>query len=88
VRYLTSTNPELEQLVRLTPRGMAHWASTGPINTTCGECAHLGAIGVGKKTKRNRCLKFFDMMRETVGGFVPDSTPACRHFEEKLDGAA
>ena len=28
--YLTSPNPELDALVRATPRGMAHWSGHGP----------------------------------------------------------
>ena len=77
MRHLTSTNPELERLARLTPKGMAHWASSGPINTTCGECAHLLSL----KRKQNRCAEFYRMMG-VWGGFIPRATPSCQHFTD------
>ena len=74
MRYLTSTNPELEKLARSTPPGMAHWAGTGPAGASCGH----GDINVAgrKRVKHNRCLKFYWMM-----GRPGADTPACRHFE-------
>jgi hypothetical protein len=82
MRYLTSTNPELEKLARSTPRGMAHWAGTGPVGASCDKCVHHADINVagGKRVKHNRCLKFYRMMGRPGGVASPD-TPACRHFE-------
>ena len=80
-RYMTSTNPTLEQQRRDTPDGMAHWAGTGAGGATCGRCLHHGEIGDGSKLKKDRCLKYFSMMDGKVGGVIPKSTPACRHYE-------
>src|SRR5262249_51066100 len=39
-RYFTSGfAPELEQQIRRTRPGMAHWAGSGPPDATCGQCA-------------------------------------------------
>jgi hypothetical protein len=41
--YLTpGYAPELAAQIRKTRPGQAHWASTGPVGATCGECVHLG----------------------------------------------
>jgi hypothetical protein len=39
------------------------------------------------KRKKNRCAEFLRMMG-AWGGFIPRTTPSCRQFEEKPDGAA
>ena len=79
-RFLTSTNPELEQQVRCTPAGMAHWSGTGPIGATCKQCAHYGDIASDDgRTRRNRCAKY-RALTGSIGGVVPGDTPACRHF--------
>jgi len=70
-KHLTSTNPELEELVRNTPRGMAHWSGTGPADATCGKCRFL---------VKDRCSEFAQMMSKQ-GGKIPPETPACRYFE-------
>ena len=79
-RYLTSTNLKLEQQVRRTPAGMAHWANTGPVGATCKQCAHHGDIaGDDGRSRRNRCSKY-RALTSNIGGVVPSDTPACRHF--------
>jgi hypothetical protein len=77
--HLTKPDPKIARLVRKTPPGMAHWASTGPAGATCGRCLFY-------QNKTERCGKYIAMMR--AGGSrnvpvlkVPSSTEACRHYE-------
>jgi hypothetical protein len=79
-RYLTSTNPVLEQQVRCTPAGMAHWSGTGPVGATCKQCAHYGDIaGDDGRSRRNRCWKYH-ALTGNIGDVVPSDTASCRHF--------
>jgi hypothetical protein len=79
-RYLTSTNPELEQQARCTPAGMAHWSGTGPAGATCKQCAHHRDITDDRgRARRNRCAQY-RTLSGSIGGTVPGDTPACRHF--------
>ena len=78
-RHLTSTNPELEAAAARTPYGMAHWAGSGPIGKTCGQCVYL--VDVNRSTPR-RCAKYQQMMRRW-GGVIARSTAACKYFEAK-----
>jgi hypothetical protein len=88
---LTIVNAELDQLVRTTPSGMAHWSGTGPEHTTCEQCRFFGyeapiRNGLGDTIstikKEKSCRKFFELMRQHGKPLLP-STPSCRHFEPK-----
>ena len=60
---------------RETPRGMAHWAGTGPAGMRCADCAHFS-----NKTKtKGRCSKFAKLMRKH-GPEFSGRTPACKYF--------
>jgi hypothetical protein len=76
MRHLTSTNPALEAAYRATPPGMAHWAGSGPVGRTCGQCLYL----VGHKRKHHRCYKYFQLMGRWSGE-IARVTASCRHFE-------
>src|SRR5262245_15284343 len=80
----------LEYQIRNTHAGQAHFANTGPLDATCGQCVFLGywekrtnAAGdtVGT-THRNGCEKFYQLTGKH-GGLVPASAAACRHFQRK-----
>jgi hypothetical protein len=83
-RYFVSTNAELEAWVARSHEGMAHWSGTGPASAACKDCAEYGEIGEGRRIKKNRCRKYFQMMKR-IGGAIPPNTPACRHYR-KSDG--
>jgi hypothetical protein len=80
----------LEQQIRSTHRGQAHFANTGPFGATCGECAFLGyyqqrrnkagdTIGT---THRGGCQKFYQLTN-AHGPIVPAHAAACRYFERR-----
>ena len=50
--HLSVTNPVLERQVRRSIPGMAHFAGTGPRDTTCYTCAFWGT------PNKNRCGKY------------------------------
>ena len=80
----TSTNPELEAQLRETPVGMAHWAGTGPVGKTCGDCVFWRDIGEGTKLKKNRCRKFTQLTNGTIGPRpLPHKTRSCKYWEAK-----
>ena len=78
-KHLTSTNPALEEAVRRTPFGMAHWAGSGPIGKTCGQCEHL--VDMNRASPR-RCAEYHRRMKRW-GGVIARSTASCKYFEEK-----
>jgi hypothetical protein len=89
--YLTSIDPELDRLVKLTKPGMAHWAGTGPAGTTCEGCAHYGfresirgKHGDIVKTvlHAKSCGRYFEIMRR-AGGAIGPKTPSCRHYQPR-----
>jgi hypothetical protein len=87
MRNLTVVNPELDRLVKQTSPGMAHWAGTGPANTTCEQCRFFGyeapvRNGHGTKNHPTSCRRFFQLMKQHGRPLRP-STPSCRHFEAK-----
>ena len=50
--------------------GMAHFANTGPLGATCGDCGYY---------RRGRCQKYRELMK--IGGkSFPKETAACTHF--------
>ena len=81
--YLTEPNPQLAEMVRHTPPGMAHWSGTGPAGATCGQCEWFTEIkwGGGKST---RCGKYTKMMNGQQGPKkIPAETFACKYFDPK-----
>ena len=64
--------PEYEKTVP----GMAHWAGTGPLGTTCAGCRFY----------RGWCQKFRRMIREKRQSKfqLPPTTPSCKYFEPKV----
>jgi hypothetical protein len=83
----------LEYQIRGTHKGQAHWANTGPLGATCGECAFLGywqkrmnaAGDTIATTYRGGCEKFYQLTGKH-GALVPASAAACRHFQRKEGG--
>lgn len=66
--------------VRYTVEGMAHFAKTGPKNTTCGECRwHI----LRHAAAGHRCLKYRRLMDRWGTTDIPRLTPACKYFERK-----
>jgi hypothetical protein len=83
--------PVLARQISLTYPGMAHFAATGPLGTTCAECASYGywrkrqnAAGdvVGTKFRKGACGKHFELTRQH-GLPVPADTESCRHFTRR-----
>jgi hypothetical protein len=88
---LTSIHSEmLEYQLRATHAGMAHFANTGPLGATCGECVFWGyyrqiqnrASDNIKAVHRKGCKKFHQLTGEH-GAVVPANAAACRYFERK-----
>lgn len=75
----------------LTPAGMAHWAGTGPLGTTCRECRYWAATGKwtteagpagGGNPLPSRCRRYKQLgMVKVSGPPLPHDTPSCKHFE-------
>ena len=88
--YLTHGDSALEQQVRSTHRGQAHFGNTGPFGATCGECVFLGYYRQHfnksgdriKATYRGGCHRFYQLTGKH-GAVVPANAPACRYFERK-----
>jgi hypothetical protein len=61
-----------------TPKGMAHWAGSGPPGALCRNCEHFekGKSGMG------RCLKYQRMTGLRGKAFTRDC-PACKYYEQK-----
>ncbi|MCK1671064.1 hypothetical protein [Bradyrhizobium sp. 150] len=79
---LTMTSQEQ----RLSHKGMAHFAGTGPNGRTCRECIHWDHFnGSYRKTdgriSKAPCKMFTELTRGTKGMPVPDDAMACRYFE-------
>ena len=87
---LTNPDPATESRRRETVPGMAHWAGTGPENTTCRQCLHWNR---GLKPDYYRggfqasmlkpapCDKYRRMMNDAPGPAIEHYIPSCRHFE-------
>lgn len=78
-KHLTVTNPALEEAVRKTPFGMAHWAGTGPPNKACGQCVHL--VDANRSSPR-RCAEY-RRMTNRWGGVIARNTASCKYFKDK-----
>ena len=59
--------------------GMAHFAGTGPDNTTCGGCAFWQT----DNPKRKPICKKYRMMTGDDRKPVPHGTSSCRYFERR-----
>lgn len=71
---------------RVTHKGMAHFAGTGPNGRTCRECIHWDHFngsyrkGDGRISKAS-CKKFSALTRGEKGHPVPDDAMACKYFD-------
>lgn len=85
---LTVVDKTLNDLQVRTPSGMAYWAGTGPIGTTCRECAFYQFNGYKSKRggisggvlKLGVCNKY-TLMMQSNGSKIPFETPSCKYFE-------
>ena len=79
----------MEDLIRKSHPGMAHWAGTGPDDKTCRECisfmqkGHYSASNKlhGSRLKDAPCRKFQKMMGKK-GNDIPPTASACKFFEQ------
>jgi len=88
----TGFEPQLEQQIRRTYDGMAHWAGSGPEGATCGDCVFWGYtketnnFGYSISPRRvHKCRRFLELTKKH-GASIPASAGACRHFQPKGDG--
>jgi hypothetical protein len=90
-QYLTAGYPPaLAAMMRATYAGQAHWAGSGPVGKTCGQCAFLGyfkqhysASGDLVGSERTRGCKRYHELTGIHGPAVPAVASACRHFEPR-----
>jgi hypothetical protein len=86
--YLTDADSDLAQLAAKSPRGMAHFAGTGPAGKKCGDCSHLMIHkGIG------RCAEYVRLMGNTTSDSVSaprlyPETSSCKYFAAKQAGRA
>ena len=87
---LTPLPADLDNQVRRTHVGMAHFAGTGPFGARCGDCAHLGYYkpirnerGEVVRTPRVGGCAEFHRITGRHGPVVPPSAEACQHFSRK-----
>lgn len=57
-------------------RGMAHFALTGPIGTTCGGCEHHAKGS-------SPCAKFRSMTGQHNSPGIPANTPSCKYWVKR-----
>jgi hypothetical protein len=84
------TRDVLDQQIRATHRGQAHFAHGGPFAATCGECVYLGyfrqhynrAGDPIKATHTGGCAKFLALTGRH-GAVVPPHASACKYFQRK-----
>lgn len=83
---LTVLDPDLESKVSATPKGMAHWAGTGP-NSSCRQCLFYTFEGYktnrgnkGGLLKNGRCRKYEALMR-VEGPIIYYELSSCKYFE-------
>jgi hypothetical protein len=67
------------QLAAGTVPGMAYFAGTGPLGSTCGECRHCA---LAEKAKTPHCAKAAAMLGKR-GPNIRKSIAACKYFENK-----
>jgi hypothetical protein len=95
---LTSPNPELDEMRKRTPDGMAFWAGTYEKDrkATCRLCQHWSKrdrdpmqrysyYANGRGLRPGPCVKYQQMMhKDKPGPGVPHDTPACKYFEPSV----
>jgi hypothetical protein len=77
-------DPVVEIGWQSTPRGMAHWAGTGPPGATCQFCTHFQA---DKRGRHGYCQKYRELMCGRVKKpvkFARD-TKACHYYGYKQE---
>jgi|SRR6516225_4840730 hypothetical protein len=80
----------LNQQIRATHQGQAHFANGGPSGAICGECVFWGyyqqhhnkAGNSTKTTFRKACAKYHALTGRH-GAVVPANASACRYFKRK-----
>jgi hypothetical protein len=83
------TEAPVDRLARASYPGMAHFARTGPVNSTCRECLFWqhGPHDYRAKNGKWRGLieaatcKKYRMITLQEGAKVPDDAPACKYFD-------
>jgi hypothetical protein len=63
--------------------GMAHYAGSGPIGTTCGTCLHRGYSREGKngKWKKTTGCRVYKSLTGRHGAAVRKENASCKYFE-------
>jgi len=87
IKLTSSTH--LDQARSKTIIGQAHFAGTGPKNTTCRGCEKWVNNGYyaksgGGKLKPGQCLKYTELMNQ-VKKSVPHNAVSCRYYEKSED---
>jgi hypothetical protein len=85
-------DPELARQIRSTWPGMAHFAASGPLGATCGQCAFFGYwhTVTNKKGRcqsvyhSNRCAKFRDLTGKRGDPIAP-YIESCKYFTRDVD---
>lgn len=90
-KNLTKAHGDLHDSITKTYAGMAHFATTGPIHTTCRTCTHWIYSEAEKLVfrrdpdtkvlKPRRCHKFQRMTQCENARAVPHFALPCRHYE-------
>jgi hypothetical protein len=62
--------------------GMAHFAGSGPVGKTCGDCKHHGGLVRSKRRIWDRCAMFKQLTGEH-GPEVSKYNKSCRYFEPR-----
>ncbi|MGY3278165.1 hypothetical protein [Bradyrhizobium sp. S3.7.6] len=71
---------------RITHKGMAHFAGTGPHGRTCRECIDWDAFNASYRAYDGQltdavCKMFSKLSRGRKGAKVPHHAEACQHFK-------
>ncbi len=85
---LTVVDPKIDQYMADTPDGMAFWAGTGPVHTTCRECIFFTFNGYkvargmsGGQLRHGPCKKYIAMTGISTKKLPPE-TKSCKYFEK------
>jgi hypothetical protein len=85
--------PDVARQIALSYSGMAHFAATGPLGATCGECVFYGYYRkilnkagntIRTRFRGNACQKFYEFTKRHGPDF-PDNAEACRYFMQRSD---
>jgi len=85
---------EVARRFELSHEGMAHFAGTGPLGEVCKNCVFYGyrrkyldkaGNTIRTRFRGNACGKFHQLTGKHGADF-PDSTEACRYFEQRNNG--